>query len=54
MTGVQTCALPILLLQILYTVRSERLLMEQLQYNLLLRWFVGLNMDEPVWVATVF
>jgi transposase len=43
-----------LLLQILYTVRSERLLMEQLQYNLLFRWFVGLNMDEPVWVATVF
>ena len=38
-----------LLLQILYTVRSERLLMEQLQYNLLFRWFVGLNMDEPVW-----
>ena len=43
-----------LLLQILYTVGSERLLMEQLQYNLLFRWFVGLNMDEPVWVATVF
>jgi len=43
-----------LLLQILYTLRSERLLMEQLQYNLLFRWFVGLNMDEPVWVATVF
>ena len=43
-----------LLLQILYTVRSERLLMEQLQYNLLFRWFVGLNLDEPVWVATVF
>src|SRR5881628_441053 len=43
-----------LLLQMLYTVRSERLLMEQLQYNLLFRWFVGLNMDEPVWVATVF
>src|SRR4051795_8435611 len=43
-----------LLVQILYTVRSERLLMEQLQYNLLFRWFVGLNMDEPVWVATVF
>src|SRR5438132_14185006 len=35
-------------------LRSERLLMEQLQYNLLFRWFVGLNMDEPVWVATVF
>src|SRR6201981_2616589 len=43
-----------LLLQILYTVPSERLLMEQLQYNLLFRWFVGLNMEEPVWVATVF
>ena len=43
-----------LLLQVLYTVRSERLLMEQLEYNLLFRWFVGLNMDEPVWVATVF
>jgi transposase len=37
-----------LLLQVLYTVRSERLLMEQLEYNLLFRWFVGLNMDEPV------
>ena len=34
-----------LLLQILYTVRSERLLMEQLEYNMLFRWFVGLNMD---------
>ena len=43
-----------LLLQVLYTVRSERLLMEQLEYNLLFRWFVGLNMDEPVWVASVF
>src|SRR6266566_127269 len=43
-----------LLLQVVYTVRSERLLMEQLEYNLLFRWFVGLNMDEPVWVATVF
>lgn len=43
-----------LLLQILYTIRSERLLMEQLEYNLLFRWFVGLNMDDPVWVATVF
>src|SRR5260370_9994679 len=35
-----------LLLQVLYTVRSERMLMEQLEYNLLFRWFVGLNMDE--------
>lgn len=43
-----------LLLQILYTVRSEEMLMEQLRYNLLFRWFVGLNMDEPVWVPTVF
>jgi transposase len=43
-----------LLLQILYTIRSEELLMEQLQYNLLFRWFVGLNADEPVWVPTVF
>jgi transposase len=43
-----------LLLQVLYTVRSERMLMEQLEYNLLFRWFVGLNMDEGVWVATVF
>src|SRR5713101_2111537 len=43
-----------LLLQTLYTVRSERLLMEQLDYNLLFRWFVGLNMDEPVWDVTVF
>jgi transposase len=38
-----------LLLQVLYTVRSERLLLEQLDYNLLFRWFVGLNMDELVW-----
>jgi transposase len=36
------------------TIRSERLLMEQLEYNLLFRWFIGLNMDEPVWVPTVF
>lgn len=43
-----------LLLQILYTIRSERMLMEQLEYNLLFRWFVGLNMDEPVWDRTVF
>src|SRR5436305_3172250 len=43
-----------LLLQALYTVRSERLLMEQLDYNLLFRWFVGLNMDDPVWDATVY
>jgi transposase len=43
-----------LLLQILYTVRSERMLMEQLDYNLLFRWFVGLNMDDEVWDPTVF
>jgi transposase len=43
-----------LLLQVLYTVGSERMLMEQLDYNLLFRWFVGLNLDDPVWDATVF
>jgi transposase len=43
-----------LLLQVLYRVRSERMLMEQLEYNLLFRWFVGLNMDGPVWDVTVF
>ncbi len=43
-----------LLLQVLYTIRSERMLMEQLGYNLLFRWFVGLNMDESVWVPTVY
>ena len=43
-----------LLLQVLYTVRSERMLMEQLNYNLLFRWFVGLNLDDPVWDVTVF
>ena len=43
-----------LLLQLLYSVRSERQLMEQLNYNLLFRWFVGLSMDDPVWDATVF
>ena len=43
-----------LLLQIFYSVRSERLLMEQLDYNLLFRWFVGLAMDEPVWNHAVF
>ena len=40
--------------QVLYTVRSERLLMEELNYNLLFRWFVGLNMDDPVWHPTTF
>ena len=43
-----------LLLQGLYTVRSERLLIEQLNYNLLFRWFVGLSMDDPIWDATTF
>jgi len=43
-----------LILQVLYTIRSERMLMEQLQYNLLFRWFVGLNIDEAVWVPTVY
>ena len=43
-----------LLLQMLFSVRSERRLMEELDYNLLFRWFVGMNMDEPVWDVTVF
>jgi transposase len=43
-----------LLLQVLYSIRSERQLMEQLDYNLLYRWFVGLAMDDPIWDATVF
>jgi transposase len=43
-----------LLLQVLYTVRSERMMMEQLEYNVLYRWFVGLNMDDPIWDVTVF
>jgi transposase len=43
-----------LLIQVLYTIRSERLLMEQLDYNLLFRWFVGLSMDDTVWDPTVF
>lgn len=42
------------LLMVLYSVRSERQLMEQMQYNLLFRWFVGLEMDDPVWDVTVF
>jgi len=42
------------LLQMFYTVRSERLLMEQLDYNILFRWFVGLELDEPIWDPTVF
>ena len=43
-----------LLLQAFYSIRSERLLMEQLEYNILFRWFVGLGMDDPVWDATTF
>jgi len=43
-----------LLLQVLYSIRSERQLMEQLDYNILYRWFVGLNIDDAVWVPTVF
>jgi len=43
-----------MLLQFLYAIRGETLLMEQLNYNLLFRWFVGLNPDEEVWHATVF
>ena len=43
-----------LLVQLLYSVRSERMLMEQLEYNLLFRWFVGLSANEPVWHPTVF
>lgn len=43
-----------LLLQVLYSVRSERQLIEQLDYNLLFRWFVGLEMDDEVWDVTVF
>jgi transposase len=42
------------LVQMLFSVRSERQLMEQMQYNLLFRWFVGLGIDDPVWVPTVF
>jgi len=43
-----------LLLQMLYSVRSERLLTEEIDYNILFRWFVGLNLDDEVWDATVF
>lgn len=41
-------------LQMLYSIRSERQLMEQMDYNLMFRWFVGLGIDDPVWVPTVF
>jgi transposase len=43
-----------MLVQIFYSIRSERMLMEQTQYNLLFRWFIGLSMDDTVWVPTVF
>jgi transposase len=43
-----------LLLQALYTVRSERQLMEQIDYNILFRWFIGLNLDDRIWSATTF
>lgn len=43
-----------LLLQVFFTIRSERMLMEQLDYNLLFRWFVGLSMEDDVWAPTVF
>ena len=43
-----------LFLQVLYSLRSERLLMEELQCNLLFRWFVGIDLDAPVWDVTVF
>ena len=43
-----------LLLQVFYSIRSERMLMEQLHYNLLFRWFVGMEMDEEVWNHAVF
>src|SRR5580693_3035720 len=43
-----------LLLQALFTIRSERQLMQQISYNMLFRWFIGLSMDVPVWDVTVF
>src|SRR5688572_10883444 len=43
-----------LLLQGLYTVRSERLLMEEIDYSILFRWFIGLGLDEPIWAPSVF
>ena len=43
-----------MLLQVLYSVRSERMLMEQTRYNLLFRWFIGLAIEDAVWVHTVF
>ncbi len=46
--------LSVLLLQVFYGIRSERQLMEQLDYNLLYRWFVGLSPDNPIWDPTTF
>jgi transposase len=43
-----------LLLQSLYTIRSERLLMEEIDYSILFRWFIGLSLDEPIWSPTSF
>lgn len=43
-----------LVVQMLYSIRSERLLMEEIDYNILFRWFVGLNLDDEVWDATTF
>src|SRR5215204_2180545 len=43
-----------LLLQVLYTVRSERQLMEEIDYSILFRWFIGLSLDEPIWSPTSF
>jgi transposase len=43
-----------LLLQSLYTIRSERLLMEEIDYSVLFRWFIGLSMDDPIWSPTTF
>jgi transposase len=48
------CLLRAMLLQVLYTIRSERQLVEQLEYNLLFRWFVGLDLEAPAWHATTF
>src|SRR5689334_7893955 len=42
------------LIQMLYSIRSERLLVEEIDYSVLFRWFVGMNLDEPVWDVTVF
>jgi transposase len=43
-----------MLLQVLYSIRLQRQIIEQTRYNLLLRWFIGLSMDDAVWVPTVF